>query len=512
MSKKIILILLIFSFNYGFTQLNQQSKKITQKFFSDLNELENITPALQKKKGFTNYKELLEYIDNKIVQYPEIISKKYIGESQKGYKIPMVYLSNNNNNKSKIKVWMQGGLHGNEPSSTESLLYLIHLILENNEYKYLLDNIDLAILPMANIDGYLKNSRYAANGLDLNRDHTKLMAPETRASKKVFAEFDPHVSLDFHEYRPFRKDFAQLSTIGISNPYDVMFLHTGNLNVPINIRNIIDTLFVKNAEKSLDKLNLRHRHYMKSEKYKGEINFSTGSNTARSSSNFYALNNGIATLFEIRGVGIGKTSFKRRINSGLAVALSFLKTSYINSNFILSQIELANNFSEEIILEHQRTVSKEIIKAIDIESNELMDLEVVMHSSKKSIPKIKRDRPSAYIIKNNNFKIVEKLKNMGVDMVQLQNDTIINSGSYRVVDFKNNFKIYEKMKMQKVKTEISYAFNNFTKGDVLITMNQKKSNLIAEVLEPEAPNSYVSFGIVKTNNNEVLPIYRIKKF
>ena len=313
MSKKIILILLIFSFNYGFTQLNQQSKKITQKFFSDLNELENITPALQKKKGFTNYKELLEYIDNKIVQYPEIISKKYIGESQKGYKIPMVYLSNKNNNKSKIKVWMQGGLHGNEPSSTESLLYLIHLILENNEYKYLLDNIDLAILPMANIDGYLKNSRYAANGLDLNRDHTKLMAPETRASKKVFAEFDPHVSLDFHEYRPFRKDFAQLSTIGISNPYDVMFLHTGNLNVPINIRNIIDTLFVKNAEKSLDKLNLRHRHYMKSEKYKGEINFSTGSNTARSSSNFYALNNGIATLFELGELVLEKRLLKEEL-------------------------------------------------------------------------------------------------------------------------------------------------------------------------------------------------------
>ena len=178
----------------------------------------------------------------------------------------------------------------------------------------------------------------------------------------------------------------------------------------------------------------------------------------------------------------------------------------------MSQIELANNFSEEIILEHQRTVSKEIIKAIDIESNELMDLEVVMHSSKKSIPKIKRDRPSAYIIKNNSFKIVEKLKNMGVDMVELQYDTIINSGSYRVVDFKNNFKIYEKMKMQKVKTEISYAFNNFTKGDIIISMNQKKSNLIAEVLEPEAPNSYVSFGIIKTNNNEILPIYRIKKF
>ena len=42
------------------------------------------------------------------------------------------------------------------PASTESLLYLIHLILEDADYKYLLDKIELAILPMANIDGFLK--------------------------------------------------------------------------------------------------------------------------------------------------------------------------------------------------------------------------------------------------------------------------------------------------------------------------------------------------------------------
>ena len=43
-------------------------------------------------------------------------------------------------------------------------------------------------------------------------------------------------------------------------------------------------------------------------------------------------------------------------------------------------------------------------------------------------------------------------------------------------------------------------------------MNQKRSNLIAELLEPEAPNSYVSFGIIKTSLNSQLPIYRIKNF
>ena len=320
MLKKIIFYIFIFNFFATNAQLNQEPKKITNKFFSELNDLENITPALKKKKGFTNYEELIDFIDEKVKKYPESVSSNFIGESQKGKKIPIIYIKKkNHNDEKKLKVWMQGGLHGNEPASTESLLYLIHLILEDSDYNYLLNKIELAILPMANIDGFLKNDRYAANGLDLNRDHTKMMAPETKASKVAFADFDPHVALDFHEYRPFRKDFAQLSSFGIANPYDVMFLHTGNLNVPENIRTIIDTLFVKNAKKSLDELNLRHRHYIKSEKYKGEIHFSTGSNTARSSSNFYALNNGIATLFEIRGVGIGKTSFKRRINSGLSV-------------------------------------------------------------------------------------------------------------------------------------------------------------------------------------------------
>ena len=513
MLKQIISFLLIFNFLATSAQLNQEPKKITNKFFSEVNDLENITPALKKKKGFTNYEELIDFIDEKVKKYPESVTLNFIGESQKGKKIPILYVSKNSDyDIKKLRVWMQGGLHGNEPASTESLLYLIHLILEDSNYNYLLNKIELAILPMANIDGFLKNDRYAANGLDLNRDHTKMMAPETKASKVAFADFDPHVALDFHEYRPFRKDFAQLSSFGIANPYDVMFLHTGNLNVPENIRTIIDTLFVKNAKKSLDKLNLRHRHYIKSEKYKGEIHFSTGSNTARSSSNFYALNNAIATLFEIRGVGIGKTSFKRRINSGLSVGFSFLKTAYENSIFIFDEIAKANTYSNVIVLEHQRSIYTDVIKAIDIGSNEMIDFETTMHSSKDSYAISKRDRPLAYIIKQNNFGFIEKLKDVGIDYVELQKDTVIYSGGYRVIEFNDNFKVYEKMRMQKVVTSIEYNDNGFSKGDILISMNQKRSNLIAELLEPEAPNSYVSFGIIKTSINSQLPIYRIKNF
>ena len=66
MLKKLIYHILIFNFMVVNAQLNQEPKNITKKFFSELNSLENITPALKKKKGFTNYKELLTYIDEKV--------------------------------------------------------------------------------------------------------------------------------------------------------------------------------------------------------------------------------------------------------------------------------------------------------------------------------------------------------------------------------------------------------------------------------------------------------------
>ena len=92
MLKKLIYYILIFNFTVVSAQLNQEPKKITKKFFSEHNDIENITPALKKKKGFTNYQELLSYIDEKVQKYPELVSSNFIGESQKGKKIPIVFI------------------------------------------------------------------------------------------------------------------------------------------------------------------------------------------------------------------------------------------------------------------------------------------------------------------------------------------------------------------------------------------------------------------------------------
>ncbi len=180
-----------------FAQPIPQTKKVTAKFFPEFDVVIN-TPAFQKKKGFTTYKEMMAFIDQKVAAHPTLLSYQFIGESQKGKQIPMLTLTNSAKSGKKIRVWMQGGLHGDEPASTEGLLHLIDRLLEDEDLRKQLDNVVLTIVPMANIDGYQKQHRHAANGLDLNRDQTKLMAPESVYLKQAFTNFQAHVALDFH--------------------------------------------------------------------------------------------------------------------------------------------------------------------------------------------------------------------------------------------------------------------------------------------------------------------------
>jgi hypothetical protein len=489
-------------------QPNPQSKKITNDFFPDYKELLEITPALKKKKGFTNYEELMTFLTDLKNKFPDKMEIKFIGESQKGYQIPIVFL--NSENKNNLKVWFKGGLHGNEPAGTEGLLYFLDRLLNDSSLKYLLDNTNIAILPMANIDGFIKQNRYASNGLDLNRDQTKLMAIESISIKQAFTDFNPAIAVDFHEYRPYRKDFARMSDFGITSVYDVMFLYSGNLNVPENIRSITDTLFVKNARSVMDNYELKHHDYMSTTKHLGEIHFNQGSTNARSSATSYALNNTISTLIEIRGVGIGKTSFKRRVNSAFSIALSYLKTSFENSDFIKLELKKSLNYnSSDIVVTSSRTVEKEMIQTIDLNSNKIIDYEVTIRDALRSNPTLTRGRPTAYLILEENVELIEKLRVLGLEINTIQNDSVMKVEKFKITNYNDNFEKYEKMNLQSVKASLVKDEITVKQGTYLIFTNQRASNILTELLEPEAPNSFVSFGILRTEINDILPIYRL---
>ena len=489
-----------------FGQFNPQNDEITKKFFPD-SELDIHTPSFSKK-GFTNYDDMMLYLNKLVAEHPKVMTLSFIGESQKNKKIPMVVLNKDNGNE-KIKVWFQGGLHGDEPAGTETMLFLLDKLLNDPDYAYLLEKITLSIVPMANIDGYEKLDRYAANGLDLNRDQVKLICKESNFLKKAFSDYGAEVAVDFHEYRPFRKEFGLLGTDGICSIYDAMFMHSGNLNLPQNLREYTTNVFVGNAKKVLEFNNFLFRDYIASVKHNNEVYFNQCTTEARSSTTSYALTNCISALIEIRGVNLQKTSFKRRINTTFLIATSFLKTVYVDATKIKEVLSISNNTkTENLVVVANKPQEVQTIRAISLKDNSEISIDVKVNNALKCTPVLERKRPIAYLILPEQKILADKLIILGLKVEELNEDKKIKVEAYTVSSIYVNPDEEEGYNSQKAETSISNIEKSFPKGTFIVYLDQKNSKMASEVLEPESENGFVKFETIKVIKNQELPIYR----
>jgi hypothetical protein len=288
-----------------------------------------------------------------------------------------------------------------------------------------------------------------------------------------------------------------------------MFLYSGNLNVPKNLREYTNFRFVENARSVLTKNNLRHHDYLSSHKFQGSIHFKQGSNSSRSSCTAFALTNSISSLIEVRGVGIGKKSFKRRVNSTFLVALSYLETSYSNVDEVKQVIEQAKKDRSFAVLKSKLNIYKKDIQVLDLDKSEEVTFEAVIHDKLDAVAVDSRIRPQAYIIKKNQYDIIEKLNLLGLRLEDLKLENLYNVEQYIVEDYFKEKMKYEGVYMQKVKTKTENIDLENNSDYLILSMDQRKSNLAIEVLEPEAPNSFVSYSIIPTFIGDILPVYRL---
>jgi hypothetical protein len=120
-----------------------------------------------------------------------------------------------------------GSQHGNEPAGREAALqFLRDLALD--EASLLPDALSTAtvlVIPTANPDGRVANTRRNAGSVDINRDHLALVSPEARAIAQVIRDFRPDIVVDAHER-------------GEATTPDLQLLWPRNLNVYGPVRDL----------------------------------------------------------------------------------------------------------------------------------------------------------------------------------------------------------------------------------------------------------------------------------
>jgi len=129
-------------------------------------------------------------------------------KSEQGRSIPYVFLtqpsnstSNITSDSSKVRVYLQGAIHGNEPAADQGILALLGKMDANQTWTAsLLEKLDILVLPRYNPDGVSYFQREFGSNIDPNREGTKLAKQQSRDIRSLVSSFDPHVVADMHEY------------------------------------------------------------------------------------------------------------------------------------------------------------------------------------------------------------------------------------------------------------------------------------------------------------------------
>jgi hypothetical protein len=290
-----------------------------------------------------------------------------------------------------------------------------------------------------------------------------------------------------------------------------MFLYSGNLNVCPRIKSVVENTYLPPAKLKLDNNGLRYHNYLSSKHKNNKIYFNLGSVSPRSSATSFALGNSISMLMEIRGVGLNRTSFKRRIYTSYLLAYSFLNTSVDNSNYIKSTLEDCNEFPEEITIKYKKEKSNYNLDMIDVYNLDVIPVNIVLNNGLKCTNEITRKRPFYYFIEKDLSIVTDKLNILGLDIDTLKFDELFEIESYKIVSEKKSPAKFQGFYENIVSTNIVKEQKVLEKGTFIIPMNQEKSNIAVETLEPEMLSGFLRFNVINPSDIQKIHRYTINK-
>lgn len=438
-------------------------------------------------------------------------------KSEEGRSIPYIVLSSstqpqlNSSVKPKLRIWLNGGVHGNEPAGDEGLFALLGKLDANATWTAsLLDVADIMVIPRYNPDGVAYFQRYFASGFDPNRDVTKLARQQTRDIKKLITEWNPHIGVDSHEYsanRAYGDDEQWVS------PADGEFSAMKNLNIHKNIRDLSEQVFAKNIATALESHGLRWSPYVVRMPSTGKVVFEELTGEPRYTDTSVGLNQAVVFLTETRGIMLGGQHFQRRVASGLIMVEAILQTAIDQAEEIYEIIEGARadfiSSNEDIIITENPTPRNISWSFIESASGDIVDVPITFLNTTENVANITRSRPEAYVFPACWLDAAERLRIIGVEVEELKSPFHGEVEAYNITTSTLASTIWEGAIQNDVTTDIIRKEMTLPAGSFWVSTRQKNAALAWLTLEPEALDSYARFNVFPVLEGYEYPVYRV---
>jgi hypothetical protein len=338
--------------------------------------------------------------------------------------------------------------------------------------------------------------------LDTNRDHSKLAIQQTRDMKRRITKFQPHVTVDVHEFA------ANPIFAGYRQGLDAMLGSCADPNTHLSIRNIGENLFLENIEKDVKPYGIRARPCVlgtQGGKLRDPIAFK-GITIAP-----MGLEQGVFVLLETRGQFLAGQHFQRRVATQLIMLESILNTARNNADQIVSTINAAVktfiSSNDPVVLTGTAVNTTFTCPLIDVTDGFLKELNVT-YTGPASIPDATRARPEAYLIPRNWFTVAEKLRIMGVEVRELASGYSGTVTAYSITSSKLGTALYEGVVQNKLTVEPIKRQISLVPGSFRVSTRQKNAAFAFVGLEPDHQFSFASFGAFPLDTRYEYPIFR----
>jgi hypothetical protein len=212
---------------------------------------------------------------------------------------------------------------------------------------------------------------------------------------------------------------------------------------------------------------------------------------------------------EIRGVGLGRTSYLRRVNTIYQLACSYGKTAGRCSEEIRKATSAAASQTTDIVTRTSQPTEKDHpFEFIDLLANKKITIHVDARSAKGLVATKSVPRPKAYFIDATATSAIELIKKFGIRYEELKTPQTVNLEAYKVTAATTQRA--EILNMHPVNTSVTTVMQQVTLpvGSIRIPMDQPLSTLAAILIEPECSNGFVNFHVVEPQVGEILPLYR----
>ena len=497
-------------------------------FFPLLAQSDNDWQTYYEKSGFLEtprYEETIAYC-RRLDAASDWVSYQSFGKSPQGRDLPLVIVDKDGyftpeaaRKAGKAVVLIQSGIHAGEIDGKDASLMLMRDMVITKQLASLLDSVTVLFIPIFNVDGHEKFSPYnrmnqngpkemgfraTAQNLNLNRDFLKADAPEMRAWLALFNRWLPDFLVDNHV------------TDGADHQYVLTYGIETNGNVAEPLRRWTEEKLAPalEAQMKADELPIM-RYFSMKERPDLRNGLVMQPYSPRYSTGYGAVQNRVFMLVEMHAL----KDYRTRVSGNY----TFLKHLLAYLNAQKSNLLKINQMSDELTAHQLSGTVLPLDYVVDYRDTtwvdflgidyELVPSEIsgdlwVKFNGKPStfrVPVFSHSTvndsavvPFAYLIPQEWQTQIEILKQHGVVVHRLAAETQLTVEGYLLKNPTWHSQPFEGHFRMEVTPEVIREQRTYPPGTAVVLMNQRTNRVVAALLEPQAPDSYISWGMWNT--------------